>query len=171
MKFNLIVSELHNELIHGQSDIPYGHYLVHHICRHSSPESDDEDWSDYEHDGEGEDVPLKKFEYTIYVDAKVMVHLLKLEYRDIKPKNHLFIRNYRNIINKSSYFQPQIAECIYIGDVYVAIIKTFWLKIVQRTWKKIYAKRLRMIKNPTNLFYRQMHGPTRFPTLRGMLAS
>ena len=159
MKFNLIVSELHNELIHGPSDILYGHYLVSYICGHIC----NEDHEDSEDDSEDE--------YTIYTDAIVMLRLLKSNYKAIKPDKHLFIRNYVNIINKQSYFQPQIAKCIYIGDECVAIIKTFWLKIVQRTWKKIYAKRMNIIKNPTNIFYRQMNGPMRLPTLRGMLAA
>ena len=168
MKFNLIVSELHNELIHGPSDIQYGHYLASYICKHSFPESSDgvSECSDIDSDEEN-------VEYTIYNDAKILSNLLKINYAEIKP-THLFIRNYHNIINKSSYFQPQIAECIYIGDECTAIIKTFWLKIIQRTWKKVYAKRMYAIKlhkNPTNLFYRQMCGPTRFPSLRGMLAS
>ena len=186
MKFNLIVSELHNEYIHGPSAIHYGHYLTSYICRHSSQESDDEYWSDYDRDGDSNSnsnsdgdsdgdrdgglIQRKKFEYDIHVDARLMVRLMKSNYQEIKPDKHLFIRNYVNIINKPSYFQPQIAECIYIGDECVAIIKTFWLKIVQRTWKKIYAKRMQLI-NPTTLFYRQINGPMCLPTLKGMLAT
>jgi len=175
MKFNLIVCELHNELIHGPSDIPYGHYIASRICKHildsdsSSDDSSSDDSSSDDGSSDSSSDSSSDENYTIFNDATNMTKLLKANYRRIRP-THLFIRNYVNIINKSC-FQPQIAECIYIGEECTAIIKTFWLKIIQRTWKKIYAKRMNYIKNPTNLFYRQMRGPMYLPTLRGMLAS
>ena len=45
------------------------------------------------------------------------------------------------------------------------IIKTFWLRLVQRTWKRIYKERIRIIKkrlHPNSLHYRNIHG--KWPT-------
>jgi len=57
------------------------------------------------------------------------------------------------------------------------IIKTFWLRLVQRTWKRIYKERKEIIKKrmqPITLHHRSLHGrwPTglnHLPTIRGMM--
>ena len=62
--------------------------------------------------------------------------------------------------------QPEIAECIILtGGEYVAILKTFWIKIIQRTWKKVF--RLNM----WNQYLRQLKGltPNRPNLLRGLM--
>ncbi len=41
------------------------------------------------------------------------------------------------------------------------VIKTFWLRLVQRTWKRIYKEKQNVIKkrmHPSNLHYRNVHG-------------
>lgn len=41
------------------------------------------------------------------------------------------------------------------------IIKTFWLRLVQRTWKRVYKERKEIIKkrmNPNSLHHRSLHG-------------
>ena len=56
------------------------------------------------------------------------------------------------------------------------IIKTFWLKLIQRTWKKIYKKRIEWIKKNYSiqgLHYREINGRNKYghiPTIRGMLS-
>jgi hypothetical protein len=59
---------------------------------------------------------------------------------------------------------------------YNVILKTFWLKIIQRTWKRIYKERQKFVsncKNPTELLYRQLHGKwkgnKKYTGLKGML--
>jgi hypothetical protein len=45
---------------------------------------------------------------------------------------HKLIRNYNNIIKKSSYLNVEIGQIYYLkGDECVCIIKTFWIKIIQ----------------------------------------
>jgi len=92
---------------------------------------------------------------------------------------HPIIRNYACIVSKPNYIQPHIATVHYLADgECVAIIKTMWLRIVQRTWKKIFKKKKQVIafrSSPANLFYRQSHGSWPdacriMPTLKGMLA-
>jgi hypothetical protein len=56
------------------------------------------------------------------------------------------------------------------------VIKTFWLRIVQRTWKRIYKERTQIIKkrmHPNNLHHRNIHGKwpsglNHIPSLRDM---
>jgi hypothetical protein len=46
-------------------------------------------------------------------------------------------------------------------DAYIAIIKTFWLKIVQRTWKRRFQERIRMLQKRRTIqsqTYFQQHG-------------
>jgi hypothetical protein len=89
---------------------------------------------------------------------------------------HPIIRNYQHIYSKRA---PEITECIYLptGEC-ICIIKTMWIRLIQRTWKKIY--KLRQETNalrslPRNLFYRGITGswPDECgysPSLRGMLS-
>jgi len=89
--------------------------------------------------------------------------------------NHSTIRNYNFICLK---IKPEIAQCIYLqtGEC-VCIFKTIWLRLIQRTWKKIYKTRQDIIKQRCkvkSLFYREIRGnwPTtcvNMPTLFGMM--
>ncbi len=64
------------------------------------------------------------------------------------------------------------------GQEMVAICKTFWLKIIQRKWKKVYAERQRILKRRKavkEIQYRQRFGhwsneASYMPTLEGMMA-
>jgi hypothetical protein len=64
-------------------------------------------------------------------------------------------------------------------DVYHVVIKTFWIRLVQRTWKRIYAERCRIInkrKHMTSLQQTQIHGKycsglNYLPGITGMLSS
>ena len=75
------------------------------------------------------------------------------------PKIHPNIRNYANIIQTKNFIQPNIAQCIYtIENECVAIIKTFWIRWIQRKWKNMFR------------LYRQNQKKEEFkPTLHGML--
>ena len=47
------------------------------------------------------------------------------------------------------------------GHEAVAYIKTFWLRLIQRRWKKLFKQRKNIIQkrcNINSLNYRQMHG-------------
>jgi hypothetical protein len=77
---------------------------------------------------------------------------------------HPRIRNYKNIASKIDYIRPEIAECIYLsGDECVAVLKTFWLRLVQRTWKRIFQERCRMIETRSNI------DDSILPSIRGMM--
>ena len=91
---------------------------------------------------------------------------------------HPWIRNYKNIAARNNYIRPEIAECIILsGNETVAILKTFWLRIVQRTWKRVFRERCNILnirKTMYALYFRQIHGSwpancARLPELKGML--
>jgi len=59
---------------------------------------------------------------------------------------------------------------------YNVVLKTYWLNLIQRTWKRVFRERNQYInkcKNPHSLLYRQTHGQwennPHFPSLNGML--
>ena len=91
---------------------------------------------------------------------------------------HPWIRNYKEIAVRNDYIRPEIATCVMLnGDEKVAIIKTFWVRLIQRTWKKVFQERCRKLalrRGFNALQFREMHGlwPDScgvLPGLRGML--
>ena len=59
-------------------------------------------------------------------------------------------------------------------QTYNVVNKTFWLKMVQRSWKRVYAQRqsaINSMKNPLVLLRRQYTGKmdTRLPSISGMV--
>lgn len=93
--------------------------------------------------------------------------------------DHPSIRNYWEISNEITC-SPQIAQCIELpGDECVAILKTHWLRLIQKTWKKIFQQRLNVTKqrkNPRNICYREITGKwqskcNHMPSIKGMLSS
>jgi hypothetical protein len=59
---------------------------------------------------------------------------------------------------------------------FTCVFKTFWIRIIQRTWKKIYKQRQEILRNPgivNFVIQRQLHcKKTLFlPGLKGMLAT
>ena len=96
---------------------------------------------------------------------------------EITPHN--IFRNYRNIVLRDDNIKPEIAECLYLsGGECVAILKTFWIKIIQRKWKNVLAERKKIIKlrcNLNSLKYREITGKwphycLEYPGLNGMMA-
>ena len=171
-KYNIVLCELYNKNIHGKTnqDNVYGHYLCMHVSRTKSIlEPYDEEFE--ECDDEDNYEPHVYHAQTMHSDFYKDYCL-----ENIKPHN--IIRNYNNIISKPDYIQPQIAEVIYLlpeGQC-VAIIKTLWIKLVQRAWKRVFQARqniIRMRLNINSIRYREMHGDwpyncRYFPSINGM---
>jgi len=100
----------------------------------------------------------------------------------------IFFKHSYDNINKYLYYyglvripnhQVQIMQVHILEDeTCTVIVKTYWLRIIQRHWKKIYKQRIHNIRNrrlPQNIFYKENHGeypPTilKLPSLRGMLS-
>jgi hypothetical protein len=102
-----------------------------------------------------------------------------LEYQYIHNQTHEWYPNYRQIVLRPEYIKPELIECIYVlpdghsvlpDGHCVAIVKTFWLKIIQRAWKKVLKQRRLIQKSLSGLRQREMMGKwPDFPGLRGLL--
>lgn len=97
-------------------------------------------------------VDIEDFYNNLY---KQELNRCKMEYKNWiinKRTNHIdiihpIINNYKAIISKSNNYKINIIEDeILSGEEHVAYIKTFWLKIIQRKWKKVYQERKEILK-------------------------
>jgi hypothetical protein len=151
-RFNLVLCEIFNRNIHGapssQIQAIDGHYLL--ISKFDGTtgmllENEDDD-----DDDDDEDV----YDYADFYNDEY--------YNDTEFAPHIIIRNYQNIVSKPDYIKPEIAECIVLDtDHHVVIIKTIWIKIIQRKWKKIYAERMTIIRRRSqinSLYMREVTG-------------
>ena len=180
-RFNLVLCEILNKNLHGNDANIDGHYLIINKFDASTGSAIYSDsGSDLEEDDyESDDDSIESG------DSSSSLSLFTNDYNDYYhqvPSNvkHNIIRNYRNIIARPDYIRPEIAECIVLPSQHtVAIIKTMWIKIIQRKWKKVYAERKRIIN--TRMLYsslkrRELTGkwPTScnyLPTLYGMMSN
>jgi len=78
-----------------------------------------------------------------------------IEVNDTYRPSHPIIRNWENIIPS---YKIEIVKRIEIGEYIICIPKTFWLKLIQRKWKKYYNKMIAKRKNPRTLMKRQIYG-------------
>ena len=93
---------------------------------------------------------------------KNFIKLAKKSYSQYTLLTHPFIQNYNNIIINKNYLQLHLAKNIVLdtGET-ICIIKTYWIRIIQRTWKRVYKERQLIIqkrKNPLSILYFQQHG-------------
>ena len=83
-----------------------------------------------------------------------------VRYISTTSKQHPVIRNYKNAIIKKNYVSLEIIEQVELeGGEHVAIYKTFWLRIVQRMWKKHYKYKkelLQKLLKPHGLLLREI---------------
>jgi len=193
-KLSLVFCELHNKKIHGftedSSPDIQSHYLVTEkiqvselyetdLCEVADADADADavadadtyDGYDVDYDDDDECAAMDLNEY-----SKSQKHIYSLLPKSVKHSDQ--IRNYDFIMNHASTSSPQIAQCITLsGDECVAIIKTFWIRWIQRRWKNVYKKRMQVINKRqayASLIYRERHGKwpiacDRMPSLNGML--
>jgi len=177
-RFNLVLCEIHYSPFHGKSKSSYkyieGHYLLIDKFDGISGivlDTDEEENSDYDSDSDSDSNPL-------HISNVQQLYLN--EYASLITTNfpHKTIRNYHNIISRPDYIKPEIGECIELATgEQIVIIKTIWLKIIQRKWKKVFAKRQQIINHrvsPSSLSFRQLTGRwpehcIHMPGLNGLL--
>ncbi len=150
-KYNIVLCELYNKNIHGVSSNPIIEYNYLTITRY------------------------KVINNLIYYHANKYNNV----YNNFRNMRHNIFKNYKNIILNKNYIKPEIAECIYLNDgECIAILKTFWFRLIQRRWKNIYKKRISIIKKKSNLNclkFREIYGKwpddcNEYPLLKGMLS-
>jgi hypothetical protein len=107
-------------------------------------------------------------------DADIIPHHYITDCR-IKQLNDYVYRLREEIFPNASI---EIAQCIYLPSFYcISILKTYWIRIIQRTWRNVMNKRKYIIqrrKQIGSIKYKELHGKwpddcLRYPTLQGML--
>jgi hypothetical protein len=94
---------------------------------------------------------------------------LKADYKRFSKKNskslkqsHPTIRNYNKIIQEQNFIKIDIVFVDELsGNESVGYIKTFWIKLIQRRWKKIYKQRQDILKQrmlPKSIREREITG-------------
>lgn len=190
-RFNLVLCELHYTPIHGKAKTSYknieAQYLLidkfNGITGIALDEFDEyiEYSTDGEYNGDSDNESDNEGDNNRVTHISNVQLLYVNEYARLITRHfpHKIIRNYHNIISRPDYIKPEIGECIelFTGEQ-IVIIKTFWLKIIQRKWKKVFAKRQLIIKyraSPSSLSFRQLTGKwpeycINMPGLNGLLS-
>jgi hypothetical protein len=178
-RFNLVLCEIHYSPFHGKSKSSYknieGHYLlidkfdgISGISLDIDEEENSDNGSDSDNDSDS----------VAHISNVQQLYLNKYASLISRHFSHRIIRNYYNIIRRPDYIKPEIGECIELATgEQIVIIKTIWLKIIQRKWKKVFAKRQQIIKyrlSPNSLSFRQLTGKwpeycIHMPGLNGLL--
>jgi hypothetical protein len=175
-RFNLVLCEIHYSPIHGKAKTSCTNIEGYHLLIDKFDgitgiafDTDEDDYDDSDSDSNTD---------THISDVQ---QFYSNEYASLITTNfpHKTIRNYHNIISRPDYIKPEIGECVeLVTGEQIVIIKTVWLKIIQRKWKKVFAKRQLIIKyrtNPSSLSFRQLTGKwpeycIHMPDLSGLLS-
>lgn len=196
-KFSYVLCELHYHPIHGKTrdSCPTidGHFLIidifdgktgivlNELENYTEYDTDNEDTSsltedeDYDEDDEENTATKITHIQSLYRTNYEEISLNR-QYNNIP---HKIIRNYHNIISQPNYIRPEIAECFVLPTLeYIAIIKTIWIRLIQRKWKSIFAERKQIQKSRmclSSISSRQITGiwPKHcqiLPGIKGMLA-
>jgi len=125
------------------------------------------------------------------VDKKYYLGLYENQGNELILSNSISIRTYFQYnhsdclaylywygISPNAYHEVQIMQLhIQEDGTYSVLIKTFWIKIIQRKWRNILAKRKKILANrmqTKNILFREQTGKWRdynyLPTLYGMMA-
>ena len=130
--YQLTVNEIFHPAIHGKDINSSPNILQHYIVIYTYSFRDlldDETTDEDEDDVEDNEQYVNQLIDMIYDDIKHTSHRI--------PTRHPIICNYFNIRKKG--LKPDIAQNIILsGGEKVSIIKTIWLRIIQRTWKRVY---------------------------------
>ena len=92
----------------------------------------------------------------------------KLKYEMNITQLHPIIRNYEDIVTSPKHYRIELIQPTNtsIGsnewDQYsTAVLKTHWIRLIQRKWREFMRTRHIKMKNLSNLKYREIHG--RYP--------
>ena len=155
-KFKLAIVELYNPYRHGfHKNINHHHIYGHHIINWSIDNINEfyDELNEIQCDLQYSNDSAGEF-FQIIKNRSV-----------VNTITHPIIRNFENIALNSKQFELQIIEPINVSlgnsenDTYsAAIVKTYWIRLIQRRWREIRQKRLNSMKNIFNIRYRGIHG-------------
>ena len=187
-KHYLMLCELHYPAIHGKTKAsdPFieRHYLVYdrfdprtgisYSCLSDYEEYD----TDTEYDSDEDDNQNRVIKLNDSMAFLQKQYSNPVNFHQNNFGNHPTIRNYHNIISSPNYIKPEIGEYIILPtQEAIAILKTVWLRIIQRKWKKVFAERQDIIKKRrlnASISSREIYGKwsqpcSNLPGLKGML--
>ena len=157
-RFNIVLCELHNEMLHGlenNSAVQY-HYLVSARFKNLNT------------DCINDCAALGKDQYRRLANSRIE-----------QGRTHRIYRNYASIISKTNYIKPELAECVYLEtQECVAVLKTVWIKLIQRKWRNVVHARCEVMRKrsrPDAQHFKEINGHwpndcLNFPSLKGMLS-
>lgn len=162
MGYAVGICELYHEKLHGvlspQEKEINTHYLLLYKCKSREMKN-----------------IAKHIKYCIrLIEYLKQIHTTQLAGED---NMHDVFPNYPKLMEHCS---PEIVEYFYLPSHHcICIKKTFWIKIIQRTWKRLFAERKRVILERSQygaIRHREVFGrwPTScaiYPRLSGMLSS
>jgi len=170
MPTEIVLCELFNPAIHGLTEDSSGDIQTHYIVTEKIDPS--EVLGDATATGSTDsDNP--------FVYARLRKNMLTHTIRQSeKIRDHEYIRNYVGISTKSDTYLPQLATCVQLpGDECVAILKTHWLRLIQRSWRNVLRNRSNVTKlrcHPDNMRMKEIKGrwskECQLPSMRGMLS-
>jgi hypothetical protein len=177
-KYNLLLCEIHFPPIHGKNETSDPNIETHYLlfCKYEPFENEYNELSGYrmcDYD-DGND------EYLLEDDLGYLRNILRANTLHQRMfGNHPTIRNYYKICENINNIKPEIGECITLstGET-IVIIKTIWIKIIQRKWKKIMKiRKLILTKrlSQSSIKFMEINGswPTNckyMPSIHGMLS-
>jgi hypothetical protein len=128
-KFKLAICELFHPVLHGYDDNEtiYNNYLIHTTFKSNAFYNNN----------------YKNLERYLQGSRNRENQVMRLN--EIHPT----LRNYNQ-----KYIRLEIIEmgiCQTDSEYHVAYLKTFWLRIVQRCWKKVFKARKELIKKRSNI--------------------
>lgn len=124
-KYELAFCVFFNAYIHGKDENSSKNIDSHYLILHSI----------------NTDTFYNSLEFTIFMN---MINISRSHYSrhfetNQQSMEHPVIRNYKAVVLKKNYISLEIIQHIELeGGEHVAIYKTFWLRIIQRMWKKYY---------------------------------
>jgi len=189
-KHYLMLCELHYPELHGKNENSdpniETHYLVYERFEPITgiPLSDIDDYdddTDREYNSDSDDEYEDHRTHTIQDTTAMLKNIYsnQIIMNNSYYGQHPTIRNYKNIIRNPNYIKPEIGEYIILPtQEAIAILKTFWLRIIQKKWKKVFQERKNIIRQRchlSNLSIREMRGRWpdscfNLPGLRGLLS-
>jgi len=171
---NIVLCELFNPLVHGmteESSTPEIH--THYLVTEKLTPSEVMMMMD-KTESAAATTDISPFSYA----ASRRKNYIRVLRHMKEARHHEYIRNYAKIATHTSTYLPQLAVCLRLpGDECVAILKTHWLRLIQRSWKKVFRSRLNVTKRrcrSQNSRHREIHGTwpddCTMPTLKGMMS-
>jgi hypothetical protein len=159
LKFELALCELFHPKIHGIPETSEICVLSHYLLLLSfSPPTETQTWTQ------------------IWNEIKACTLLHQKKYLALGGaflENHDVFQNYSHMTlqkNIPSVVCPHIVQRVQMGEYVVAVIKTFWIRWIQRVWKRVFRERRAWVQRLSFLKARENQGKVvHLPSLRGML--